>query len=236
MTHPDWTTVAALQFARRPGPTFTQIVAAFDACFHEDGPHEYRLTRDGADIAIFDRQAVRIALAWAEPEIVGQPWYLILAVGRPPDAASYAQAHAVTPEFCNRLSAHILERIKTELPSEAIYRSASARALTTDLLDSIAEHLLLSKVHRPPARPPAPSVWTDFKRPDLSKSYGAIREDEQMKSLREAICGAKPDTEITLPLHLSIYALGASMLIQAPPVGAALLVYTMLREDFMSGT
>jgi hypothetical protein len=40
---------------------------------------------------------------------------------------------------------------------------------------------------------------------------------------------AKPEP-MSLPKHLTIYALGATMLIYTPPVGASLLAYSALRD------
>ncbi|RBI67886.1 hypothetical protein DQW77_17155 [Roseovarius sp. TE539] len=281
--HPG--TVAALQYAQRPALDFTDIVEDFDTAF-QDGTFSQRcLTWDCEDVAIFDREMVRVALGWMAPETTDQPWYLIVAVGAAPDA----DGTPLTRDFCEELAAHILERTAEYLPYDAVLRSEADGAIDADLIDTIADRIQ-GATPRPDSTPepwegrstdasePEPSGHADetatgfsrlqdalagsatsawlstlksrFTGPGAKEDAGAdsasaapelhvpgmsgmpsAGEADAMRELREAFCGTAPDNGISQPMHLSIYALGATMLLQAPPVGAALLVYTVLRED-----
>ena len=260
MIHQGTGTVAALQFSERPALDFADIVEEFDIAF-QTGAVQRRLTWDCDDVAIFDRETIRVALGWMQPERAGQPWYLILAVGSSPDAPQAP----LTREFCEELATHILMRTQSYLPYDAVYRSETGQPVDAALIDTVTAQLLqastqaatnirANKTSEAPAngvghsglQEAATSGANSWYTP-LLKNFrsgearrharatfgaGAQTETEEMKKLREAICGASKEEDITLPMHLSIYALGATMLIQVPPVGAALLVYTVLREDF----
>jgi len=260
MNYQESGTVAALQFAERPPLDFADIVEEFDIAFQTGSVRQRRLTWDCDDVAIFDRETVRVALGWMQPDAPGQPWYLIVAVGNSPEVP----AAPVSRDFCENLATHILERTQEYLPYDAVYRSEADRPVDAELIDAVTEQLMqAANAASGPVQPAtasgthaatlhehaiqgAPSWYShllkNFRRPIANEhaninagvhmKMGLDEEDDDMRKLRESVCGTTEETEITLPMHLSIYALGATMLIQAPPVGAALLIYTVLREEF----
>ena len=127
-------TIAALQYSQRPPLDFTDIVEEFDIAFQDDSISRRRLTWDCDDVAIFDRETVRVALGWMPPESEDQPWHLIVAVGTSPDAADTP----ITREFCEDMAAHILERTSEYLPYDAVLRSEADGAIDAEMIDTIA--------------------------------------------------------------------------------------------------
>lgn len=244
----DFGTVAALQYSARPRLDFVDIVEEFDIAFQSGAANQRRLTWDCDDVAIFDRGALRIGLGWMQPGTPGQPWYLIVAVGASPEAGDMP----VDRQVCEDLASRIIERTGLYLPHDAVFRSDAAQPVDAGLIDAVTERLAASMAEpgSPPARAdPAPrkaatrgpmpwlGAWRGrvHPKPPASPEIDPMElnaESAAMRRLREALCDTTPEAEITLPMHLSIYALGATMLMQAPPVGAALLVYTVLREEF----
>lgn len=250
----DIGTVAALQYSARPALGFVDIVEEFDIAFQACAVNQRRLTWDCDDIAIFDQDTFRIALGWMQPRTPDGAWYLIIAVGRSP----FAGTARVTRRMCEDLACRIIKRTGDYLPHDAVFRSDVSQPVDAGLIDAITERLAShadnaqtppdtsarsETIQGSPARPKASSGFEPFRLrlpaaqgvspiPSTDDSMGLMAENDDLRRLREALCGTTIETEITLPMHLSIYALGATMLLQAPPVGAALLVYTVLREEF----
>lgn len=234
----DIGTIAALRYSARPPLEFVDIVEEFDIAFQACAVNQRRLTWDCDDIAIFDQGGLRIALGWMHPEGQDGVWHLIVAVGKSP----FGGADPVPREICEDLTCRIIERTGQYLPHDTVYRGDADQPVDAALIDMVTDRLRAcgSAAHwgaqARPAETAGASARTD--RPSADESgtraaaFGLESENLRMRRLREALCGTTRETEISLPMHLSIYALGVTMLLQTPPLGAALLVYTLLREQF----
>lgn len=242
------THILAFQFDERPVLGFLDIVEEYDAAFQACVINRRHLTWDCDDVAIFDCTGMRVALGWMEPETTGRPWFLVVALGASPDPGETPVAPQTTQALIERIRA----RTEAGLPFDALHQSTTDKPIGAALLDAICARLASETVA--PAHQPAqsevatvtepiaaaPSIAPDAAAPQTcpprrgagDAEIGLSEEDDRMRRLREALCGTTDEIALSAPMHLSVYALGATMLLQVPPVGAALLVYTLLREDF----
>jgi len=218
--------IAAIQFRTKPPLDFADIVEEFDISFKPEGLKR-SLTWDCDDIALMDRGFLRIGLGWLAPDDDEGAWYLVLAVGPGPDAPEMPD----TDILCNRLTRHILRKTKAYLPFDTVYHGTVSGAVDATLIDSVIEALQelgSQSCDDEPWVPPVAEI-ADARPVNTRAGNTAARGAGYTPN---AHAERDTDRQITVPMHLSIYALGATMLVQAPPVGAALLVYTMLREEF----
>ena len=123
MENSSFGTVSALQFQARPELNFVDIVEEFDIAFQMADSPTRGLKWDCDDVAILDRDLLRIALGWVEPSDEDQPWYLIIGVGPSPDMQGnpadlgYFIGHQICASFFARQSD----------PREAVHRMLSIR-------------------------------------------------------------------------------------------------------------
>lgn len=61
-------------------------------------------------------------------------------------------------------------------------------------------------------------------------------ENDRLGQVRQILTEIDPEKAISLPMHLTLYTFSLSMMLQVPSVGAALLVYNLLREDVLPFT
>ncbi len=216
--------IAALEYRTRPRLDFPDIVEEFDIALATERDAMRRLTWDCDDIALIDRGALRVALGWLPPVQSGQPWYLVIAAGAVPGMPG-------GPDNPDRMARAVVARLQDYLPADSHFFSAAQQPVGADLLDMVFELLHLPQEEtttpraiRPPLAPPGqtslrgtprPSPWSA--RPGQPAFHGA-RPASQSKR------------EITLPQRLTIYTFGLTMMLHVPPLGAALLTYTMLRD------
>ena len=83
MSRQEFGEIAALEYHAPPGMDFPDIVEEFDISSRALSSQVRRLTWDGEDIAIIDRERVRIALGWLPPSRRNRPHYLVIAMGPP---------------------------------------------------------------------------------------------------------------------------------------------------------
>lgn len=206
--------VAALEYHGAPDMGFPDIVEEFDIASNSLATHVRRLTWDGEDIALIDRECVRIALGWLPPERENRPHYLIIAIGPPPRRNRRETGFDDTAYSV--LLDRALERVGSYLPYDAILRGPASQSVSAALMDRTFDLLGATAPKLKPA--------------DIEAALRKRAEAREGDWKREALePEALPDIP-SQPLRLTVVALGLTIFLHAPPVGAALLTYTALRE------
>lgn len=205
--------IAALEYHAPPAMDFPDIVEEFDIASHGLATQVRRLTWDGEDIALIDRESVRIALGWLPPDRVDRPHYLVIAIGAPPQRKGRT---TFDPAAYTVLLDRALDRLRGYLPYDAILRGPASQTAGTALMDRTFD-LLASTAPRL-----SPSDIETARRKRAEARNGAWRAD----AVEPAALPAIPSQA----LRLTIVTLGLTLFLHAPPIGAALLTYTALRE------
>jgi hypothetical protein len=205
--------IAALEYHGPPGMNFPDIVEEFDIASQGLATQIRRLTWDGDDIALIDRECVRIALGWLPPERENRPHYLVIAIGPPPRRN---RCTTFDPTAYQVLLERALERVAGYLPFDAILRGPASRTVGTAMMDRTFD---LLGATGPRLRPEDIEAAT---RKRAEARDGAWQRD----ALEPESLPAIPSQ----PLRLTVVTLGVTLFLHAPPVGAALLAYTALRE------
>lgn len=206
--------IAALEYHGPPEMAFPDIVEEFDIASHGLATQVRRLTWDGDDIALIDRECVRIALGWLPPERESRPHYLVIAIGPPPRRKG--RTTGFDPGAYGVLMDRALERVGTYLPYDAMLRGPASQAVGAALLDRTFD---LLGATAPRLRP------EDV---EIARRKRAEARDGGWK--RDAVEPEALPQIPSPPLRLTVVALGLTLFLHAPPVGAALLTYTALRE------
>src|SRR6056297_1553764 len=79
--------VVGFEYGACPRMDFHDIVEEFDLSFQLVDAQTRALVWDCDDIAVIERDYLRVALGWLPPDDDGGPWHLVAAVG-PCDSAS----------------------------------------------------------------------------------------------------------------------------------------------------
>lgn len=206
--------IAALEYHGPPGMTFPDIVEEFDIASHGLATQVRRLTWDGDDIALIDRECVRIALGWLPPEREDRPHYLVIAIGPPPRRKG--RGTGFDPSAYSVLLERALERVAGYLPYDAILRGPSSQTVGAALLDRTFD---LLGATAPRLRPG-----------DIETARRKRAEAREGGWERDAIAPEALPAIPSQPLRLTVVTLGLTLFLHVPPVGAALLTYTALRE------
>jgi len=206
--------IAALEYHGPPGMDFPDIVEEFDIASHGLATQVRRLTWDGEDIALIDRECVRIALGWLPPDRKDRPHYLVIAIGPPPrrkgrDTGFDQAAYSVLLE-------RALERVCRYLPYDAILRGPASQAVGAGLLDRTFDLLGAT----------APRLRPEDIETGRRKRAEAREGNWQQDAIEPEALPEIPSQ----PMRLTVVTLGLTLFLHAPPVGAALLTYTALRE------
>lgn len=213
MSRQTYGEIAALEYHGPPGMDFPGIVEEFDIASHGLATRVRRLTWDGDDIALIDRECVRIALGWLPPRREDRPHYLVIAIGPPLGrnrrAAFDAGAYSVLLE-------RALDRVSGYLPFEALLRGQGSQSVGVALLDRTFDLLAATA-------------------PRLSKTdiETARRKRAETRHGAWSDGAIEPSTLPVIPsqpLRLTVVTLGLTLFLHAPPIGMALLTYTALRE------
>jgi hypothetical protein len=245
--------VVAMQFRRRPGMEFSDIVTEFDAAFQMVDARSRSLTWDCDDIAVIARDSVRVALGWLPPEDERGRWHLIVAVGAAPDE----EGARIDPASFGYLADRIVERCRARLPFTAVLRGQAHQPVAPELIDTTFDLLRLEASDMPGdqrrakknmAFPDDVEAYADmfsemapqFARGDhhaaevnedaAADSAGpglAARAAASVDPLRQALRQRAKPTET---LRLTIHTVALSVLLAAPPLGAFMFTYTMLRD------
>lgn len=224
MSRQNYGQIAALEFFDPPEMDFPDIVEEFDIASQRLAPQLRRLTWDGEDIALIDRDAVRIALGWLPAKSTNHPSYLVLAVG-PRNAKHNA---ALDPAAYEMLTRRMVERVRGYLPFDAVLHGAATRPIGSALLDMTFE-LLAGCINEA----------TDNRRPDPARRKAHDVEHAHKAKTKAEAQNIPPEDAIdaqltvpgaSLPMRLTIVTFGLTLFLHVPPLGAALLAYTTLRE------
>jgi hypothetical protein len=206
--------IAALEYHSPPGMGFADIVEEFDIASHGLATQVRRLTWDGDDIALIDRECVRIALGWHRPEREDRPYYLVIAIGPPPRRKAHATGF--DPSAYGVLLDRALDRLSSYLPCDALLRGSASQTVGTALLDRTFDLLGAT----------APRVSAADIETGRRKRAEAREGDWQRDAIDPATLPAIPSQ----PLRLTVVTLGLTLFMHVPAIGIALLTYTALRE------
>lgn len=152
--------VVALEFRRRPSINFADIVEEFDIAFQLVDSRTRSLTWDCDDIALIDRDSLRVALGWLPAKEDDGSWHLVIAVGLPPQARD----DEIDLGSIKFLADRIVERTREFLPFNAVMHGEATQPVSADLVDTVFDLLRTStsemasdtaKRRKPAARPEA---------------------------------------------------------------------------------
>ncbi|GAW36182.1 hypothetical protein RA2_03252 [Roseovarius sp. A-2] len=212
MSRQNFGGITALEYHAPPDMDFPDIVEEFDIASHALATQVRRLTWDGEDVAIIDRESVRIALGWLPAQKAQRPHYLVIAVGQP----GRRSRAALDPAAYDTLLRRAVERVREYLPFDAQLNGPAGLPVGSALIDHTFDLLTATAPKTPNAtrrrkrRARDAENWAD----------GAVDPDEVRSFPRPA----------SVPMRLTIITFGLTLFLHAPPVGAALLTYTTLRE------
>jgi hypothetical protein len=212
MSRQEFGEIAALEFHAPPEMDFPDIVEEFDISSRALATQVRRLTWDGEDIALIDRERVRIALGWLPPGRASQPHYLLIAMGPPPGKRQRGFDGTAYKVLLDRA----VERVQSYLPFDAILRGPASQPVGSGLVDQSFD--LLARTA-----------------PTLSEEARArARNRNASKASADWATGAMEPKDLpavaSVPMRLAIVTFGLTLSLQAPPIGVALLAYAALRE------
>lgn len=225
MSRQNYGQIAALEFFEPPEMSFADIVDEFDIASQRLAPQLRRLTWDGDDIALIDRDAVRIALGWLPSEAADRPSYLVLAVG----PRNTKHETRLDPEAYEMLTRRLVERVRSYLPFDAVLHGAANRPVGSALLDMSFELLAgcagdAARTRRPAQSPEQSTVKRGQDNPEPATEPGSHRTPPEAEEAQLVVPIA------SIPMRLTIVTFGLTLFLHVPPLGAALLTYTTLRE------
>jgi hypothetical protein len=234
MTDQDFGAVTALEFRVSPKQGFEDIVEEFDISFRPLGTTRRSLIWDGDDVVMIERDAIRIVLGWLPAKDEETSSFLIVAVGQAPNTAGIE----VDEHTCAMINLMVQDHAASYLPVWNVLRADVEGPVDPDLVDIVAE-TLRNDYHPDPSQDQPgvrPSPW-GYASHEADPAYalhprrGAVSQEPQEDEVEDAdyrdLAAPAP---ISLPQRLTIYTLGATMLLYTPPVGATLLVYSTLRD------
>ncbi|WP_297774700.1 hypothetical protein [uncultured Roseovarius sp.] len=207
--------IAALEYHDPPDLGFPDIVEEFDIATNAFATQVRGLTWDGEDIAIIDRETVRIALGWLPPERPNRPHYLVIAIGPPAQKGRRALDQSAYELLVRRA----IERVRGYLPYDAKLLGPATQPVDELLLDRTFELLTAT----------APETDTSDRQAGRAKARDAKSHD-WAKGAMDASDARDLPKQISVPMRLTIITFGLTLFLHAPPIGAALLTYTTLRE------
>lgn len=235
--------IVAMEFRRKPSIGFADIVEEFDIAFQMVDSRSRALIWDCDDIAIIDRDSVRVALGWLPAKTEDEPWHLVIAVGT---ASTATDEVRVDPNSFRYLADRIVERTQDFLPSSAVLHGDARQPISADLVDRTFDLLRMDTqdMHgdtRSTRRDrfegaPDPDSYADMADtmppPWMRAPAGPEVEDRPKTFTNDLGQMLLTRAEPTKPLRLTIHTLALSLCLYAPPLGAAMFAYTMLRDIF----
>jgi len=233
--------VVGFEYGACPRMDFNDIVEEFDLAFNLVDAQTRALIWDCDDIAVIERDYLRVALGWLPPDEEDGAWHVIAAVG---PTNPHRQPPFIISSF-RQIADQIAERMQEVLPPRSVMRGEAHAQIGPDLIDSLFD-LLRDTAHTPcdtapPVRPTSTTVPDCDKLLDTRDISG---RDDTMYEYDERGIDTLPmlppaaaltrwlgqRAEPTKPLRLTIHALALTMMLYVPPVGAFMFVYTMLRD------
>ncbi|MEO0780889.1 MAG: hypothetical protein AAFZ46_03940 [Pseudomonadota bacterium] len=255
MTPQSYGSVIAMEFKARPSIAFADIVDEFDVAFQMVDTRTKSLTWDCEDIAIIDRDHVRVAMGWLPSKGRKQPWHLVIAVGCAP-SEDLSKIEMSSYEF---VADRILDRTHEFLPSTAVLRGEASQPVGPALIDTLFELLHADTAGGAKASAKADAhddadEAEDEIRSQKEHNYAEIvdtmvppwvrNKDEPDAFSKEIFDKAEEEmikrnqifrlsqSECSQPMRLTIHTFALSMCLYVPPLGAALFTYTMMRDIF----
>ena len=128
------TQIVAAMYREQPALEFDQIVDEFEQSLRTNNSGRRSMTFDYDDLVIIEIGALRIGLAWVEPDCPEQPFSLVVATGAGPDHAQ----DSVSSETFARLADKILARIRKRIPYDTLIRAKLPSHLDSEILDHVA--------------------------------------------------------------------------------------------------
>ncbi|WP_372921250.1 hypothetical protein [Roseovarius sp.] len=229
--------VVGFEYRACPRMEFSDIVEEFDLAFRFVDAQTRALIWDCDDIALIEREYVRVALGWLPPDDDSGSWHLVAAVGpiKGPNSAR------INPEAFRFVADQIEKRTQDFLPADSVLRGDAHQEVGPELIDSIFD--LLRDSAQAPCDTTAPDARTDT-RTDPSARAGEMMDEADIMDDDADIIDAVPvlpraaavqrwlttRAEPTKPMRLTIHTLALTMMLYVPPVGAFMFAYTMLRD------
>jgi|GEM_PF-1190066 len=241
--------VACLAYGVEPDLSFPEIVRTFGDVLDSHRLQHRAISFDADDIALIDIDMMRIALGWYRPEASDQSWYLVVAVGPSP----HALGQTMPRRFSERLAQSIIDRVNAVLPFDAVLWSDTTPPLDVDKMDQVLDALsgLASMPHdaRSSGAADVRSVMAGAEsnaraaggQPADHLHVGDVHDTTPRHDTGEAdrpagtrrlfaeVYVQEPEG-CSLQMYLTVYTLGTTLLLMTPPVGAAMLAYTVLRD------
>lgn len=220
--------VVAMEFRRPPSVAFNDIVEEFDIAFKMADSHTRALTWNNDDIALIDRDGVRVGLGWLPGHEPGQASHLVVAVGPPPGKETESK---IDPQSYRYLADRIAERTREYLPYTAILHGEAHQPVSAGLIGTTFDLLRVDVSDMSAGNQSAHfGGWsTDTEEQDTkawSQPWARLQGLNPLSNLR--LERAEP----TEPLRLTVHTLALSLCLYVPALGAAMFTYTMLRDIF----
>lgn len=241
--------VVAMEYRSRPSIDFADIVEEFDIAFQMVDSRTRSLTWDCDDVAIIDRDYVRVALGWLPPDDDTGFWHLVVAVGAAPDE----DMSKIEKSAFGFLADMIVDRTNDYLPSTAVLHGEANKPVGPELIDTVFDLLRLdtSDMHGDKTKGKRTVDDTKPKTPfeEYSDMVNSLSPpwvgSPEHRSFPESSSGdefvdlaalqsqsnfALPRSAPSQPLRLTIHTLALSLFLYAPALGAFLFAYSMLRD------
>lgn len=223
MSSQTFGTIAALEFSTAPDQSFEDIVEEMDISFQPIGLNRRSLIWDTDDTAIIERDTLRVLLSWLPAFSANGSSFLVVAVGETPSGGPLT----INREVCDMVKEVLISHLESYLDFGTVFHTEATQPVSTALIDTVTEILRHDYTRTPSAHGPNHNAraWPHDPEDvcDTIFRTGSRRDDTR-----------NPDPhvppKISLPQRLTIYTLGATMLLYTPPIGASLLVYSTLRD------
>jgi len=236
MAEETFGTIAALEFRVPPTQSFEDIVEELDISFRPFGLTRRSLIWDSDDIAILERDSLRVLMGWLPAALEGGSSFLVFAVGHATSGGNLL----VNRETCEFVKDILVTHMDSYLNFETVFHADATQPVGTELVDTVTE-ILNRDFSTPHDGAPRTPSERGFKRdraytrditldPDFIRAHTPQFEGHEPEVVNVEGEILPPQDATSLPKRLTIYTLGATMLLYTPPVGASLLIYSTLRD------
>lgn len=238
--------VVAMEFKARPDITFADFVEDLNLAFQMVDSRTRSLTWHDDDVAIIDRDYVRLALGWLPSRSRGQPWHMIIAVGSSPEE----DLSKIEPASYDFLADRILDRTNEFLPATAVLRGEASQPVAPQLIDTLFDLLSADTRDLPGDTDVPDDVIRDGDEHDYADMVETmvppwarvgdqddlyskkVFDEAEARLIEQNAMFKLGQSECSDPMRLTIHTLALSMCLYVPPLGAALFTYTMMRDIF----
>lgn len=228
--------VIGFEYRACPRMEFPDIVEEFDLSFQLADAQTRALIWDCDDIAVIDRDYLRVALGWLPPDDDDGAWHLVAAVG-PCDTAA---GHLLNDMSLTFLVDQIIARTQDVLPADAVLQGPASGPVCPELVDEIFDLLRLKATTacdtgaKPDAAGAASNVTTNGQAapgfvppPDDANTIDIAAQAPRWQAVASWLAKRADPTK---PLRLMVHTLAITLMLYAPPLGASLFTYTLLRD------